>query len=77
MMKIVTPLGVNAVTASLACADYSRIVQVTPRDEHQVTPEHCFEYVDFSGQLFEKMTRRRIDKRVDRIDAQASDMVVT
>jgi len=68
-MKVVTPLRVHPVPGGLARTDDAGIVQVALGDQNQVATKNRFEYVDFSRQLFEEVARRRVDERMDRVEA--------
>src|SRR4051794_32860767 len=63
VMKIVTPLGVDAIPGRLAGPDDSRIIQVAFGNKNQVAAKHCFEGVHLIRQLFEKVTGRGVDER--------------
>ena len=76
MVKIVAPLRVHSKPSGFARGDKSRIIQIALRDQHQLLSERGTETLDFSGQLLEEVNRGAIDQRVDRVQAQAVDMII-
>jgi hypothetical protein len=76
VVKVVTPLCVDAVAVGLARPDHCRVVQVALGNEHQMAAEDVFERVDLLGQLLEEVPRRGVDERVNGVEPQAVEVVV-
>src|SRR5579863_3382661 len=54
VVKIITPLGVQAKSSALTGQDQPGIIQITFRDEHQAPAKLRFELFYFDAKLFEK-----------------------
>ncbi len=76
VMKIVAPLSVHAETADLARSDDPGIVEITLRNQHQTAAEGSTQGLNLAGQLLKEVDRRRVDKGMNRIEAQAVEMEV-
>jgi hypothetical protein len=55
VMKVIAPLGRDAVAADFGRPHHPRVVQVTLGDEHEVASELGRERLDFSRQLFKEV----------------------
>src|SRR5215813_11156195 len=69
VVKIVAPLGRNAVTTDFPRPRDTRVVEIAFSDECQVATRLRLELLNFSSEFFENMHRRGIEDGVHGVDA--------
>src|SRR5882757_5508303 len=75
VMKIVIPLRIEAIAACFARRDDSRLIEIALRYHDKVTTERGLQLADLGAQLLEKMNRRGVEDRMDRIDTQTVNAI--
>ena len=75
-MEVVGPLGVDPEAAEVAVADDAGVVQVALGDQDEVAAEVGLEDFDLLAQLLQERDRRGVDDRVDRVEAEAIEVIV-
>src|SRR3954470_10226242 len=68
VVKVVAPLCVGAVAASVTALNHAWIVQIALGDDDEVAAEYSLERLDLRSQLLQKVHGRRIDQRMDCIE---------
>src|ERR1700689_421072 len=76
VVKVVAPLSINAITPGLRRRYDPGIVQVTLGNKDQMTAGMSLECPDFTRKLFQEMDRGRIEDGMDRVDAQAIEVII-
>src|SRR6202034_3233295 len=76
VMKIVTPLRVEAKASGFAWRYDTWIIQIAFGDEREAARSRRLQRFNLCGKLLKKVDRRPVDKSVYRIDAQPVDMKI-
>ena len=75
-MKIIEPLGVDAIAALGRRPDDTRVVEVAFRDQPGRAAEACGLRVKVLGHFLENMARAEIENAVDGVEAQRVDVIL-
>ena len=76
VMKIVIPLRIKTIATCFSRRYDSRIVEIAFRYHDEMAANDCFQLADRGAQLLEKVNRRRVEDRMDRVDTQSVHAIV-
>jgi len=76
MVPVVRPRGVEPVTAGVALAHESRVVDLRLRDEDHSPAQLCGKRLNLGRQLLEHVQRRPVVDRLDGVESQAVEVIV-